>query len=106
MEKMLRETHLKYPHALRILLLIAVAAGALWMGAQEAEACYNYNGSYPWYVAYYCWNTPSCDDVGGYPCWEETCAKNCVNGSAQGALYYQNYGCDTNCGQIEYCADC
>lgn len=28
MEKMLRETHLKYPHALRILLMIAVAAGA------------------------------------------------------------------------------
>ena len=107
MEKMLRETHRKYPHALRILLLIAVAAGAFWLGSAEAEACgWSYNGNYPWFFGYNCWNTPSCDDTGGFPCWTETCSKGCDDGLNTGPTYSQKYGCDTNCGQIEYCASC
>ena len=107
MEKMLSETHRKYPHALRILLLIAVAAGAFWLGSAEAEAClYSYNGSYPWFFGYWCPPSTSCDDLGGEPCWTETCSKKCNNGQNQGPTRTQQYGCDNNCGQLEYCASC
>ena len=70
MEKMLRETHLKYPHALRILLMIAVAIGTFWLGLNNASAScgYDYNAGYPWFVSTQCWYDVTCDDLSGETC--------------------------------------